>query len=300
MSVQGSGPGSTNSVAAVHPSSEKAQLDRQQPLKMKLQFPELLRQFAAETLGTFLLVIFGDGAIAQIVLGKTSKGNFLNIAFGYGFGLMIGILVSGGISGGHLNPAVTVTMAVFKKCRWIQVPVYILAQHLGAFFASAVLYGIYYNGIMAIGGLKVPDTAGIFASYPTSDYSPTTATLVFDQLFGTAMLLIIILAVTDPDNMNISKSLVPLFIGLGLTAIHISFAQNAGSAINPARDFAPRLFTLMAGWGNETFSNTSYFFWIPLLMPYLGGIVGGAIYSAMVSVHHVSNPSSPNNSLDIA
>ena len=79
--------------------------------------------------------------------------------------------------------------------------------------------------------------AGIFASYPIAGVS--TASLVFDQLFGTALLLIIILAVTDEHNMKINQSLVPLFIGLGLTAIHISFALNAGSAINPARDFAP-------------------------------------------------------------
>ena len=85
-----------------------------------MKFPELLRQFSAEALGTFLLVVFGDGAIAETSL-DASKGTFLNIAFGYGFGLMIGILASGGVSGGHLNPAVTVTMAVFKKCSWLQV-----------------------------------------------------------------------------------------------------------------------------------------------------------------------------------
>ena len=205
---------------------------------MVLKFPELLRQFAAETLGTFLLVVFGDGSIAQIKLGGPGMGTFLNIAFGYGLALMIGILVSGGVSGGHLNPAVTLTMAVFKKCRWIQVPIYILAQHLGAFLASAILYGIYFNGIDA--AVKtVPGTAGIFASYPTLAYPVTTATLAFDQLFGTALLLIIILSVTDERNMKVNQSLVPLLIGLGLTAIHISFGANSGCAINPARDFAP-------------------------------------------------------------
>merc|ERR1711973_404870 len=176
-------------------------------------------------------------------------------------------------------------MAVFKKCSWLQVPVYILAQHLGAFLASAVLYGIYYNAMtMTPDGSFINGTAGIFASYPIAGVS--TASLVFDQLFGTALLLIIILAVTDEHNMKINQSLVPLFIGLGLTAIHISFAQNAGCAINPARDLAPRLFTLMGGWGKQTFNYQNYFFWIPTFIPYIGGIVGGAIYSSMVSSHH--------------
>ena len=118
-------------------------------------------------------------------------------------------------------------------------PIYALAHHLGAFFASAILYGIYYNEIMRVDNrATIPGTAGIFASYP-SDGGISTATLVFDQVLGTALLLIIIMAVTDERNMRIHQSLVPLFIGLGLTAIHISFAHNAGSAVNPARDFAP-------------------------------------------------------------
>jgi len=159
--------------------------------------------------------------------------------FGYGFALMIGILVSGNVSGGHLNPAVTLSMAVLRKCAWIQVPIYMLAQYLGAFLASAVLYGIYADGINGAGG-KIDGTAGIFASYPYSgDWQPSAATLAFDQILGTALLLIIILAVTDDKNMNVSSGLVPLLIGLGLAAIHNSFGLNAGSAINPARDFSP-------------------------------------------------------------
>ena len=209
--------------------------EEQESRKM-VKFPELLKQFSAEVLGTFLLVFFGDGAIAQKVIGK--DGTFLNIALGYGFALMIGIFVSGGISGGHLNPAVTLTMAIFKKCSWIQVPVYMLGQYLGAFIAAAMLYGVYSDGIALIDPDKsVAGSAGIFASYPQSFAG--TATLAFDQILGTAMLLIIILAVTDDRNMKIASGLVPLCIGLGLAAIHISFGLNAGCAINPARDFSP-------------------------------------------------------------
>ena len=200
---------------------------------------KLIKEFLAEFLGTFLLVLFGDGAIAQ----KTAMGGyeFLHIDLGYGLALMIGIMASGGVSGGHLNPAVTLTMATLKKCSWLQVPVYWLAQYLGAFMAAAVVFGIYADAIEATGGKEA--NMGIFSSFPMAwgpeADGPSTATLVFDQMLGTALLLIIILAVTDRRNMNVPAGLIPLSIGLGLAAIHISFAGNAGCAINPARDFSP-------------------------------------------------------------
>ena len=111
---------------------------------MKIKLPQLVREFLAETLGTFLLVLFGNGSIAQ----KIGMGdNFLSIALGYGLALMIGILASGGVSGGHLNPAVTLAMAVIKKCHWKKIPVYWAGQYLGAFLASAILYGTYADFI---------------------------------------------------------------------------------------------------------------------------------------------------------
>lgn len=196
--------------------------------------PKLGRQFLAEMWGTFFLVLIGDGSIAQKTMGVTQ---FDSVALGYGLALMVGILVSGGVSGGHLNPAVTLSMACLRKCRWIQVPIYMIAQYIGAFLAASVLFGIYADGINLNGGRTILN-AGIFASYPASD-EITTTTLVFDQILGTAILVVIILAVTDSKNMKVPSGLVPLLIGLGLTAIHLSFAYNAGCAVNPARDFSP-------------------------------------------------------------
>lgn len=114
-------------------------------MKFNRKLNATLRNFLAETLGTFLLVLFGDGAIAQ----ATGKGEqtFFPIAFGYGLALMIGIMASGGVSGGHLNPAVTLAMAVVKKCKWVQVGIYWAGQYLGAFLASCVLYGLYADMI---------------------------------------------------------------------------------------------------------------------------------------------------------
>eukprot|EP00092_Neocalanus_flemingeri_P025713 GFUD01027877.1.p1 GENE.GFUD01027877.1~~GFUD01027877.1.p1 ORF type:complete len:273 (-),score=75.37 GFUD01027877.1:61-879(-) len=259
---------------------------------------QYVREFLAETLGTFALVIFGDGAVAQVVLGNAARGNsffggFLNISFGYGLALMIGICISGGVSGGHLNPAVTLAMAVFKNLKWIQVPIYMAGQYLGAFLAALVLWGEYADAIKIVelgqdpanSGSYTSATHGIFASYPFFGTSQvTTLSLAMDQVLGTAMLLIIILAVTDNKNMKIQSSLVPLTIGLGLTAIHLSFGLNAGSAINPARDFAPRVLTILAGW-EEPFKAASSWFWIPWLLPHVGGVLGAGLYKVMVGMH---------------
>lgn len=204
------------------------------------KLPVLAKQFLAETLGTFLLVLFGDGAIAQY---KTQMGSgtptiFPAVAWGYGLALMIGILASGGVSGGHLNPAVTLAMACLKKCSWKQLPVYWVAQYLGAFLGAALLYGIYYDGFNHTINLTDVDVAGVFATYPGNGKF-NIGTLIADQLLGTALLLIIILAVTDSRNMNVPSGMVPILIGFGLTAIHLSFAFNAGCAVNPARDLMP-------------------------------------------------------------
>eukprot|EP00088_Acartia_fossae_P070195 TRINITY_DN9333_c0_g1_i2.p1 TRINITY_DN9333_c0_g1~~TRINITY_DN9333_c0_g1_i2.p1 ORF type:complete len:278 (-),score=67.89 TRINITY_DN9333_c0_g1_i2:332-1165(-) len=261
---------------------------------------DFVKNFLAEFLGTFALVVFGDGAVAQVVLGSAVKdaqffGGFLNICFGYGFALMIGILISGGVSGGHLNPAVTSAMLLLGKINPIQVPVYFIAQFLGAFVAALVLWGVYADALYIYEMSVLPAgtnyngytmaTAGIFASYPMNA-KITTSCLAMDQILGTALLVIIILAVTDENNMKVPGGLVPLLIGLGLCAIHISFGLNAGAAINPARDFAPRLMTLMGGWGNDTFKMKDYWFWIPTFMPFIGGPLGGLIYYLGVEAHH--------------
>ena len=198
----------------------------------------LLRQFLAELLGTFLLVLIGDAAVIQYNVKSKINSNepFTSVALGYGLALMMGILVAGGVSGAHLNPAVTLTMAVFGKCHWLQLPVYMLAQYLGAFIAAALLYGLYYE--MYILNLDEHTFSHSLATYP-GDHTLSIWTLVVDQLVGTALLLIIIMAACDRRNMNLSSGQIPLAIGLGLTVIHLGFATNAGAAINPARDFSP-------------------------------------------------------------
>jgi len=248
---------------------------------IKLKFGEPFAEF----LGTFILVSFGLGSIAQALLSKGANGNWITIALGFGLGLALGIAVSGVISGGHLNPAVTITLAVYRKFSWVKVPVYIIAQTLGAFIASAVVYLNYVAAInnfagdtRAVTGSNA--TAGIFATYPQPFMSNAGA--FFSEALGTFFLLLVILALTDERNVPSSRIVTPLTIGLTLTAIAISFGYETGFSLNGARDFGPRLFTFIVGYGTEVFTANSYYFWIPIVAPIVGGLVAGLVYDVLI------------------
>lgn len=248
---------------------------------LKFQIPLLWRQFLAEILGTFLLASLTHGAVAQ----SLGKNEILN-PLAPGLALMIGILASGGISGGHLNPAVTLALCLVKKCAWKRFPLYVAGQFLGAFIAASVLYGNHYK-MIALQGIG---TKGIFSSYPNTEANGGNIwVLMYDQTLSTAMLVLMILAVSDEKNMVDSIGLKPLFIGLGKTAIKSSFALNAGCSMNPAADLAPRIISLMIPAYNvkDIFGgNTDYFFWIPILMPLIGGPIGAIVYQFFIELYH--------------
>ncbi|KAK9765208.1 glycerol channel [Basidiobolus ranarum] len=235
----------------------------------------------AEFLGTFVLVLFGLGVNAQNTFNTyASESAYLSNNIGWGLGLAAGIYVSGGVSGGHLNPAVTVAMAYLRKFSWNRVLSYIVAQFLGAFIASAVVYFIYNPAFDMLKGDKFSmTTAGIFATYPQSFNNIGSAFLA--EFVGTAALTLGIFAITDERN-NQGKGYVALAIGLHLTAIGISLGWMTGYALNPARDFAPRLFTAFFGWGWQVFSTHDYYFWVPVVAPYAGGIAGGFLYNLLI------------------
>jgi len=248
----------------------------------------MVREFLAEFLGTFVLVLFGNGAIAQSVLSLNSKGDFFAVNWGWCIGILLGVTVSGGVSGGHLNPAVSVAVATLGKFPWWKVPHYLGAQYLGAFTASAVLFLVYWDALVwyehSSGAYrKTPDTAAIFATYPSNHL--TWAGGVGDQILGSALLLIALCAITDNKNMKVSKQLVPLYIAFAVLGIGICFGFNCGYAINPARDLAPRLFTALTGWGTAVF--TSYYHWwlVPVVACHIGAIAGAWIYYLAVEMN---------------
>ncbi|KAG8177292.1 hypothetical protein JTE90_023609 [Oedothorax gibbosus] len=258
-----------------------------------------MKEACAEFLGTFFLVLCGNGVMASITLGRLGQEAAIVSAFGWGLSLGIGIWISGGISGGHLNPAVTTAMAVMRKCSWNKVVPYLVAQYLASFLAASVVFLVYHDGIVEfdLGTRQLPplanSTAQIFATYPKDSVS--TGILFADQVVGTCLLLIVICTATDSRSGRSESHLPGLIIGLGLTAIALAFGHNCGAPLNPARDFSPRLFTAIAGWGFDTFSFRNYtWFWIPIVAPHVGALV---VFNVNDRLERITTESPPKSSI---
>jgi MIP family channel proteins len=245
----------------------------------------LMRELYAEFLGTFILIMFGAGVVAQNVLSQGKNGSYLAINLAWGLGVAMGVYVAGGISGAHMNPAVTLALAVRRGFAWGKVIPYSVAQTAGAFVASCLVFFTYREAFTAFdGGVRVvagaKGTAGIFATYPQPFLSNFGG--LVDQVVGTALLVLIICAISDSRNLAPSSNLAPFMIGLVVVAIGMCFGFNAGYAINPARDLGPRLFTFLAGWGSEVFRAGHHWFWVPIVGPLAGGVAGATIYDFLI------------------
>ncbi|OQO90186.1 aquaporin [Saccharomonospora piscinae] len=259
-------------------------------------------ELLAEFLGTAVLILLGCGSVAVALAGLPGSGrqmdafgpgNWLIIAFGWGLAVVFGVYVAGGVSGAHINPAVTLAFAVRRKFPWVKVVPYWIAQVLGAFTAAAIVYWVYADAINAFNAAEgfaeredsVPSFS-IFATFPAEYFGGGTWGPLLDQIVGTAFLVLAIAALIDSRNMAPQSNFGPWAIGFVVTAIGLSFGTNAGYAINPARDFGPRLLAYFAGWGDaalpgngEWFSN---YWWIPIAGPLIGGVVGILVYDLFI------------------
>ncbi len=246
---------------------------------------------AAEFLGTFVLIAFGVGVVAQGVLSANANGSYLAINLAWGIAVMLGVFVAGGVSGAHLNPAVTVALAVHRGLPWGKVAPYVAAQTLGAFAGAALVFLTYREaftafdtGVRQIAGAQ--GTAGIFATYPQPFLS--IAGGFVDQVVGTMLLMAGVLAVTDQRNTAPPAWLTGPLVGALVLAIGVAFGFNAGYAINPARDLGPRLFTAVGGWGPGVFTAGGGWWWVPVVAPCVGAILGAFLYDIFVNKHHVA------------
>src|SRR6266567_6437263 len=257
-----------------------------------------LGEVIAEFFGTMVLILFGDGCVATFALyGNIGANNaptpFANswpvIIFGWGFAVMLGIYVAGAISGAHINPAVTLALAATGRHPWGKVLPYWLAQVLGAFVAGGILYFVYQGALvhqLALNHLTIGDIAqgptfggnGLgFVFYTGHRAFVGTFGAFGDEFLGTALLLFLILTIVDARNQPVQANLNPLIIGFLIVAIGASFGLNTGYAINPARDFGPRLWMAIVS-GGASFAQNNYYFWIPIVAPLLGGVAGAFIY----------------------
>jgi glycerol uptake facilitator protein len=268
-------------------------------------------ELSAEFLGTFTLLAFGDGVVAMAVAalpgsGRTATpttifnaaGDWLLITWGWAIAVAMGVYVAGGVTGAHLNPAVTLGLAVRRRFPWNHVLPYWCAEIIGAFTGGLLVYWVYNAAIQAfdVAAKAVPQagtaiaTYSIFATFPAGYFHGNLAGPFIDQVVGTALLLLLVLALTDARNLSPLSNLTPFVVGLAVAAIGMSFGANAGYAINPARDFGPRMVAWIFGWGQTAFPGTynnggltfSNYFWVPIVGPLLGGVIGTLVYDFFI------------------
>ncbi|HEX5465070.1 MAG TPA: MIP/aquaporin family protein [Candidatus Limnocylindrales bacterium] len=257
----------------------------------------------AEFLGTFVLIAFGDGVVAMAVAALDSSGraatsttifqasgDWLLITWGWAFAVAMGVYVAGGVTGAHINPAVTLAFAVKGDFPWNKVIPYWIAQFLGAFAGAWLVYINYSDAISAYekaagivrgtlgGAADSTATYSIFATFPAGYYNGSVVGPFIDQVIGTFFLLLFVFAIVDKLNLPPAANLAPFMIGIAVAAIGMSFGANAGYAINPARDFGPRLFAFFAGWGQVALPGVDNYFWVPIIGPLVGAVIAAFVY----------------------
>ncbi|KAK9383110.1 aquaporin-like protein [Kockiozyma suomiensis] len=252
-----------------------------------------LREPLAEFLGCVVFIVFGDGSVAQKVLSNEAAGNEMSVNFSFGVGVMIGFLVSvAGGAAGHLNPAITLANCIFRKFPWKKLPMYFLAQFLGCGFGAAIVFGTYRTSITHFdGGTRAvtgaTSTAGIYNTYPQEFLDE--AAQIMSEFSASIILAICVNAIAvqssprrDP-HLPVEWNLVRgMSLFLAIYVIGASLGWQTGYAINPARDFGPRMVAYMAGYGREVFWAYNNYSWIPVVMPFLGAIAGQGIFDFMV------------------
>lgn len=273
--------------------------------------PSSVKLFLAETLGTFLLVLFGCGSVHTAVLIGAQAGLW-QVAVVWGLAIMLAIYVVGAVSGAHINPAITIALAAWGRFTWSKVPLYIGAQLSGAILAAAVLYAAYSPFIEATERQKhvtrgepgsvitatcygeyFPNPGGLAAGDQPllpgeleAHWPLVTHPVAFGvEVIGTAILALVVFAVTDPRNSGApAANLAPVFIGLTVSALISIFAPLTQACFNPARDFGPRLFAYLAGWGPVAIPgpNGIGFLTVYIVAPIVGAWLGAAVYERCI------------------
>jgi glycerol uptake facilitator protein len=271
-------------------------------------------EMMSEFLGTFVLLAFGDGVVAVVVAGLPGSGrtagplniwvgggNWLLITWGWAMAVAMAVWVAGGVSGAHINPAVTLAFAARRRFPWAKVLPYWFAQLAGAMAGASIVLLLYNSAINQFDLLnRTPRGSGnalatysIFATFPAPYFHGSIPGPFLDQVIGTAFLLMLVVAIIDARNTSVGSNLAPLIIGFAVAAIGMSIGPNAGYAINPARDFGPRLISWAAGWSGVSLPGTFHagplgnnftgYFWIPIVGPLIGGVIGILVYDLFIS-----------------
>ncbi|RLL96745.1 hypothetical protein CFD26_103872 [Aspergillus turcosus] len=237
------------------------------------------REELAEALAVFIQLTVGLSADLSVTL--TGAGNPNTTAWAWGFAAMMAIYISGGVSGAHLNPTITVMLWFYRGFPKRKMPAYFAAQYLGAFIAALSVYGLYYQSIQHYLSTNTP--TDIINSFVTSQRESwiTPATAFFNEFVGTLCLTVTVLALGDDQNAPPGAGMNSLIIGFVVMCLSMTFSYQTGAALNPSRDFGPRLALLALGYGTELFTNP-YWFYGPWAGSLTGSLFGAFLYDFMI------------------
>ena len=237
--------------------------------------------FVAELLGTMLLIILGDGVVANVVLNKTKGQNagWMVITAGWAFAVTVAVYAVGTFSGAHLNPAVTIGLAAIGKFPWDSVPAYVAAQMLGAFIGATIVWLAY------LPHWSVTESRDAkLAVFCTGPAIRNTTSNLLTEIIGTAVLVLGVLAILTPKNLNPEHGwnvgFGPALVGVIVWAIGLSLGGPTGYAINPARDLGPRIAHAVLPISGKGGSDWSYA-WIPVAGPIIGGLIAAFLYKTL-------------------
>lgn len=263
---------------------------------------QLLGECLSEFIGTGLLIFFGVGCVAALVLTGASFGQW-EISIIWGIGVAMAIYCAGGVSGAHLNPAVTIALTLFHGFDKRKMLPYIGSQLLGAFSSAALVYALYSNlfseyelaNNMVRGSQESLALAGIFSTYPNPALTFGGAFAV--EFVITAVLMFVILALGDDRNGAPNGAVTPLLVGLLIAVIGGSLGPLTGFAMNPARDFGPKFFAYLAGWGDMALTGGKDipYFIVPILAPICGASFGGWLYPKVIGFYLNNDPQEVND-----
>jgi len=252
----------------------------------------LKSDFIGEVFGTMVLILLGDGVVANVGLAPRLAGtayNWNTITIGWAFAVIVAVYVSGGVSGAHLNPAVTVALAAKRGFAWAKVFPFIIAQMIGAMLGALLVYLVYRDGLVASGMPNVWCTGpgsvfgatfwGGASSGAQGGYTMVTA--IIAEIIGTMVLLWGILASGDSRNMGLIHNLGPFLVGGTVLAVGLSLGGPSGYAINPARDLGPRI--MGAILGTQGLFDGMYWLIVPVIGPIIGGVLGAITYDLFIT-----------------
>jgi glycerol uptake facilitator protein len=262
-------------------------------IQMKTRMKGLGYELLAEFFGTFILILLGDGVVANVGLAprlSPSAYSWDTIALGWAFAVVVGVYIAGGVTGAHINPAVTFALAIKRGFPWVKVIPYWIAQVLGAFVGAAAVYFTYRDGLLAAGLPNVWATGpgSVFSQVfwgtvanPSAGAHYSLVTACLAELFGTMVLLGGVMAAFDEHNAGLKNNLSFLLVGGVVLAIGLSLGGPSGYAINPARDFGPRV--LGAIVGTQGLFSGPYWIIAPVIMPLIGGPLGVILYDIFIT-----------------